>query len=79
MQKYINTGMKHINTGTPVRLKTLIVSGDVQDDTKITIFNKDGAFLTAGNWYQDQVLNYIDKVGIAKKAGTGLTVSFRIL
>lgn len=79
MQKCINTGMKHINTGRTVKLKTLIVSGDIQDNTRIVIFDNDGIFLTAGNWYQDQILEHVDKVGTATKAGTGLTISFKIL
>lgn len=69
---------KHINTGTPVRLKTLIVSGDITDKTVIQIFSSSGSFLARGNWYQDQVLEYIDRLGVAKRPGTGITVNFRL-
>lgn len=69
---------KRINTGTPVRLKTLIVSGDITDKTVIQIFSSSGSFLARGNWYQDQVLEYIDRLGVAKRPGTGITVNFRL-
>lgn len=77
--KYINTGMEYINTGNPVMLKTLISSGDITDRTIIQIFDSAGAFLTRGNWYQDQVLDYLDGIGTAKKPGTGITVNFKLL
>ena len=60
MKKYINTGMKHINTGLPVKLTTLIVSGDIQDNSIIQIFSKTGSLLAKGHWYEDRVLSYVD-------------------
>lgn len=78
MKKYINTGMKHINTGLPVKLTTLIVSGDIQDNSIIQIFSNTGSLLAKGHWYEDRVLSYVDEAGIASRAGTGLTVSFKI-
>lgn len=76
--KYSNTGMKHINTRVPVKLATLIVIGDIQDNSIVQIFDNTGSFLIKGRWYEDSVLSYADAVGIASKAGTGLTVSFKL-
>ena len=71
--------MKYINTGKPVCLKTLICSGDINDRTMIRIFDCVGSFLTRGNWYQDQILEHIDRIGVAKRPGTGITVNFSLL
>lgn len=40
--------MKYINKNVVAKLKTLIVSGDINDETKIQIFNKMGHFVAAG-------------------------------
>ncbi len=71
--------MKYINTGKPVELKTLISSGDINDRTMIQIFDCVGSFLVRGNWYQDQILERIDRIGVAKRPGTGITVNFELL
>lgn len=71
--------MKYINTGKPVELKTLISSGDINDRTMIQIFDIAGSFLARGNWYQDQILEHIDRIGVAKRPGTGITVNFKLL
>lgn len=71
--------LKYINTGKPVSLKDLIISSDIHPDAKIQIFDKAGAFVAAGNIYQDHVLDYMYEVGIATKAGTGLTVKFQFV
>lgn len=71
--------MKHINTDTVVRLRSLIVSGDINDKTSIAIYDADGKFVCRGKWYQDQVLDNGERFGKAHKAGTGNTVSFRLI
>ena len=68
---------KYINTGKVVTLGKLIISGDIEDKSRVEVFRADGTFVCRGNWYQDQVLNFTERKGTATKAGTGLTVQFR--
>lgn len=70
---------KHLNTGNAVTLEALIQSSDIGDKEIVQVFAEDGAFLTKGNWFQDNVLEYIQATGIATKPGTGLTVNFRLV
>lgn len=70
---------KHLNTGNAVTMGALIQSSDIGDKEIIQIFDKDGTFLTKGNWFQDNVLEYTQAMGIATKPGTGLTVNFRLV
>lgn len=70
--------MKYINTNKPVNLKTLIVSGEISDESRIQIFNNAGSLLACGRWYQDQILAYVDKIGTATKTGTGLSIKFKL-
>ena len=72
------TNGTYINTGKPVRLRTLIVSGDIDDKTVISIYDAQGKFVCRGEWYRDRVLDFGEMFGIAKKAGTGHSVSFRL-
>lgn len=69
---------QHINTGKAVKLSDLIKSGDITDRNIIQIFDTNGAFITRGNWFQDNILGWGDFWGMASKGGTGLTVSFRL-
>ena len=68
----------HINSRKAVRLATLIKSGEIGDRDIIQIFNADGRFVTKGNWFQDNILEMSHFFGFATKAGTGLTVSFKL-
>lgn len=68
----------YINTGRVINLQALVMSEDIHDKSIIQVFDHEGKFLTKGNWFQDNVLAYADRFGIASKAGTGLTVSFRL-
>lgn len=70
--------MKYIDTNTTVRLRNLIISGDISDKTEITIYTNDGKFLCRGKWYEDKVLEYGECFGKAHKAGTGVSVQFRL-
>jgi hypothetical protein len=71
------TKYKYINTGKIIKLGELITSGDIGDKNMVEVFNKDGKFICRGNWFQDQILDFINETGAATKAGTGLTVKFR--
>ena len=71
--------MKHINTDTATRLRGLIVSGDINDKTEIAIYDTDGAFICRGKWYEDKVLEYGECWGKAHKAGTGVSIQFRLI
>ncbi len=73
MNKY-----EFLNTGKVVKLESLMQSEDITDKTVIQIFDQNGQFVTQGNWFQDNVLEYTSAVGIATKPGTGHTVSFKI-
>lgn len=70
--------MLYINTGKPVKLRSLITSGDIRDATILEIYDALGTLIARGNWYQDHMLNWGDFQGIASKAGTGLTVKFKL-
>ena len=71
--------MKIINTEKPVKLYELIVSGDIHDKTKIAIYDPEGKYLYRGRWYEDKVLEYGECYGKAHKAGTGVSVMFRLV
>ena len=76
--KTIKGDYQHINTGKAVKLSSLIKSDDITDHSIIQIFSAAGAFITKGNWFQDHILDWGDSWGQATKAGTGLTVNFRL-
>ena len=67
-----------INSGTIVRLESLILSGELTDRNIIDIYDADGRLVGRGYWYQDQILNYSMSRGTASKIGTGLTVKFHL-
>lgn len=69
--------MKYINREVPVRLKTLIVSGDLTENSIVQIFD-DGKLVARGRWYNDNILDYAYSWGIASKVGTGLTLKFNL-
>ena len=73
------TNFKYLNTNKTVALGDLIKSEDVTDKTIIQVFDAEGKFMTKGNWYQDNLLEYSEAKGIARKPGTGLTVNFRLI
>lgn len=70
--------MKYINTHKVTNLKSLIVSGDITDNTRVQIFTKLGHFVTAGRWYNDNILDYLETFGTVTKAGSGITISFHL-
>ena len=70
--------MKHINTDTLIQLRTLIVSGDINDKTEIAIYDAEGKFICRGKWYEDKVLVFGERFGKAHKAGTGLSIQFKL-
>ena len=68
----------YINSGSVIQLKALIVSSDITDKSVIKIYDSEGKFLAKGNWFQDHILDYSDKYGVATKPGTGVTVNFKL-
>lgn len=69
---------EHINTGRPVKLADLVLSGDINDNTMIMVYGINGNFLARGTWYMDDILEWSRAIGTVHKTGTGLSVSFRI-
>lgn len=80
MLRDITTGKKfeYINTGRAAHLGDLLLSGDITDSSEINVFGPDGDLLTRGRWYEDNVLAYANVLGVARKVGSGLTVSFNL-
>lgn len=74
MEKY-----NYLNTGSIIKLQTLIHSGEAEDKNIIQIFDESGVFVTKGNWFQDNILEYTEAKGIATKPGTGLTINFKMV
>ena len=71
--------MNLINTEKTCSLRSLIISGDITDKTHITIYSAEGKFLCRGKWYEDKILDYGEEFGRASKAGTGISVAFRLV
>ena len=71
--------MKYINTESTCSLRSLIISGDITDKTQITIYSADGKFICRGQWYEDKILDYGEMIGRASKAGTGVSIAFRLV
>lgn len=68
----------YINRGETISLATLILSGDIDESNVIAIYDEDGKFIAKGKWYEDNILEWSDYWGIATKAGTGLTITFKL-
>lgn len=69
---------KYLNTGKRIKLRSLIISGDIDDNTKIAIYTNDGKYICRGNWYEDKVLEHGEFFGLATKSGTGTSIQFRL-
>ena len=67
---------KFVNTGKRVSLEDLILSGDISDVTCISLFDTDGKLIAAGNWYEDKILKYNQRLGIAKRVGSAPSYKF---
>lgn len=72
------TDYKYINTGESIRLRRLIISGDINDDALIEIYDASGYLCTKGEWYRDWVLAHLEHVGVAWKPGSGRTIHFKL-
>ena len=70
---------KYINTGKPATLRDLVFSGDVDGTEIIHVYDPDGKFLVKGEWFGDWILPYTEREGLVTKAGTGKSLSFRLL
>lgn len=65
-----------VNTGKRVALETLILSGDISDVTFISIFDAEGKLISAGRWYEDRILRYTQRLGIAQRVGSAPSYKF---
>ena len=72
-------GNKIINTGVAVQLSALILSGDLQDANVIHVYDTHGEFVTKGRWMEDNIISRRHCSGIARKVGTGVSVSFNLV
>lgn len=68
----------YINNGKPVKLRSLIVSGEIKDGTIIDIFDSQGRFVCKGHWYEDRILAFGERIGRAHKVGSGVSVTFML-
>lgn len=65
------------NSGKRIRLSALIKDGSITDKTIVKIYDdQTGRCLAAGNWFQDQVLNYSEQFGHANSVSNGDIVRF---
>lgn len=55
--------MAGIKSGDTVKLETLIRSGQINDKTWITIYDKDKKFVLRGHWFEDRMLEQCEKFG----------------
>ena len=69
---------KYINTGKSVRLRDLIVSGDIDDKTIIHIYDEQWQIVRTGRWYEDRILAYGEHFGKASYQGSSAWISFRL-
>lgn len=61
------------NSGKRIRLSSLIKDGSITDNTIIKIYDdRTGRCLAAGNWFQDQILNFSEQFGHANDNGSGV-------
>ena len=75
----MNKDYTFINTGKAINLRSLIVSGDIDDKAIINIYDAQGKFIVRGEWYRDGVLAYSEDFGTARKVGTGHSISFKLI
>lgn len=66
-----------VNSGRSVRLSSLILSGELDDNALICVYDAEGKFLGRGGWFSDFVLRWYDRYGVAVKPGTGRSINFR--
>lgn len=69
---------KYLNTGQEIPLHRLIISGDLNDDALIEIYDASGYLCTKGEWYRDWVLAHLEHVGMAWKPGSCRTIHFKL-
>ena len=64
-------GTTIIDTGKVVTLGELIVGGDIGDGELLEIFNENGDIIRRGCWYEDRILEFTNREGVAQRAGSG--------
>ncbi len=67
----------HINDGKLCKLSSLILSMDIDDDTVISVYDRDGRMIARGNWMEDHILDLTQMWG--KATGDRDRVNFRMV
>lgn len=60
------------------KLSSVILNGQVRDEDIVKVYDKDGVFITKGNWYQDNILDRCDFFGEVSRMGDH-TVKFQLI
>ena len=68
-----------IGTATAVRLRTLIVSGTLEEYSQIEVLDCDGDLLDRGLWFSKEVFRWADQWGVVTEKKAKNIVCFRLL
>lgn len=60
------------------KLSSVILNRQVRDEDIVRVYDKDGAFITKGNWYQDNILDWCEFFGEVSRMGNR-TVKFQLI
>ena len=71
--------MKYINTNIPVRLRTLIASGDLQDYSMVSVYDRNDFLLNREVWFHDAILMWRDELGIATQQSPKAIIKFTLV
>lgn len=71
--------MKYINTNMPVRLRTLIASGDLQDYSMVSVYDRNDFLLNREVWFHDTILMWRDELGIATQQSPKAIIKFTLV
>ena len=68
-----------IGTATAVRLRTLIVSGALEEYSQVEVLDCNGKLLDRGLWFSREVFRWADKWGVITEKKAKNIVGFRLL
>ena len=60
-------------------LRTMLMSGEIDEKTIIHIMDRRGRHVTTGYWYNDRILDFAEKLGRAYKSETNNSLIFRMI
>ena len=60
------------------KLSSVILNGRARDEDIVRVYDKDGVFITKGNWYHDNILDWCDFFGEVSRMGDR-TVKFQLI